>query len=115
MVATSEAHDSGLCAAPPSVKAVFASDLLNLTLASPRVNRHSKGAKDVAEWTPALNACWFVARTLGRPASALAGLCGVSDAERREESTAARTWRADPGTQRHGSESTSQQTEFYAC
>ena len=38
MVATSEAHDSGLCAAPRSVKAAFASDLLNLTLASPGVN-----------------------------------------------------------------------------
>ena len=64
MVATSEAHDSGLCAAPASVKAGFASDLLNLTLAGPGVNRHQKGGRDVAEWTPALNACWFVARTL---------------------------------------------------
>ena len=64
MVATSEAHDSGLCAASPSTKAAFASDLLNLTLASPAVNRHRKGAKDVADWTPARNACWFVARTL---------------------------------------------------
>ena len=64
MVATSEAHDSGLCAAPRSVKAAFASDLLNLTLASPGVNRYSKSGKDVAEWTPELNACWFVARTL---------------------------------------------------
>ena len=64
MVATSEAHDSGLCAAPRSVKAAFASDLLNLTLASPGVNRYSKSGKDVAEWTPALNACWFVGRTL---------------------------------------------------
>ena len=64
MVATSEAHDSGMCAAPASVKSAFASDLLNLTLASPSVNRHQKSGKDVAEWTPALNACWFVARTL---------------------------------------------------
>ena len=64
MVATSEAHDSGLCAAPRSVKAAFASDLLNLTLASPGVNRYSKSGKDVAGWTPALNACWFVGRTL---------------------------------------------------
>ena len=58
--ATSEAHDSGLCA----VRAAFASNLLNLTLASPAVNRHQKSAKDVAEWTPDLNKCWFVARTL---------------------------------------------------
>ena len=64
MVATSEAHDSGLCAAPRSVKAAFASDLLNLTLAAPRVNRYSKSGKDVAEWTPDLNACWFVALTI---------------------------------------------------
>ena len=64
MVATSEAHDSGLCAAPASVRAAFASDLLNLTLAAPGVNRHQKGGRDVAEWTPALNACWFVAATL---------------------------------------------------
>ena len=28
------------------------------------MNRHQKGAKDVAEWTPDLNACWFAARTL---------------------------------------------------
>ena len=64
MVATSEAHDSGLCAATARVKAAFASDLLNLTLASPSVNRYRKSGRDVAEWTPALNACWFVARTL---------------------------------------------------
>ena len=64
MVATSEAHDSGLCAAPASVRAGFASDLLNLTLAGRSVNRYRKSAKDVAEWIPARNACWFVARTL---------------------------------------------------
>ncbi len=64
IVATSEAHDSGLCAAGATTKAAFAGDMLNLTLASPRVNRHQKGAKDVAEWTPTLNACWFAARTL---------------------------------------------------
>ena len=28
------------------------------------MNRHGKRGKDVAEWTPRLNACWFVARTL---------------------------------------------------
>ena len=64
MVATSEAHDSGLCAADAATRAAFARDLLNLTLASPHLNQHVKGAKDVAEWTPALNACWFAARTL---------------------------------------------------
>ena len=64
IVARSEAHDSGLCAASAAVKAAFARDPLNLTLASPRLNRYQKIGKDVAEWTPALNACWFTARTL---------------------------------------------------
>ena len=64
IVATSEAHDSGLCAASAATKAAFASDLLNLTLASPSVNRHRKSGKDAAEWLPDLNACWFAARTL---------------------------------------------------
>ena len=57
IVARSEAHDSGLCAASPTTRAEFASDLLNLTLASPSVNRHQKVAKDVAEWLPDLNRC----------------------------------------------------------
>ena len=64
IVATSEAHDSGLCAAGAATKAAFAGDLLNLTLASPHLNQRVKRAKDVAEWTPALNACWFAATTL---------------------------------------------------
>ena len=42
IVARSEAHDSGLCAASAAVKAAFARDLLNLTLASPRLNRYSE-------------------------------------------------------------------------
>ena len=64
MVATSEAHDSGLCAASAATRARFARDLDNLTLASPRVNRHEKKAKDGAEWLPARNACWFAARVV---------------------------------------------------
>ncbi len=64
IVARSEAHDSGLCAASPAVKAAFARDLLNLTLAHPRLNRYQKIGKDVAEWRPAVNVCWFAARTL---------------------------------------------------
>ena len=36
IVARSEAHDSGLCAGTRATRAEFASDLLNLTLASPR-------------------------------------------------------------------------------
>ena len=58
IVARSEAHDSGLCAASPATKAIFASDLLNLTLASPRVNRHQKVDNDPVEWLPELNQCW---------------------------------------------------------
>ena len=64
IVARSEAHDSGLCAASAATRAKFAPDLLNLTLASPSVNRHEKSDNDVAEWLPDLNQCWYVNRTL---------------------------------------------------
>ena len=64
IVPLSEAHDSGLCSASTATKARFARDVLNLTLASPRVNRYEKGAKDAAEWQPQRNACWFANRTL---------------------------------------------------
>ena len=60
IVARSEAHDSGLCAADNNTRRAFARDLLNLTLASPSVNRHQKVDKDVAQWLPALNPCWYV-------------------------------------------------------
>ena len=60
IVARSEAHDSGLCAADNSTRRAFANDLLNLTLASPGLNRHEKGAKDLAEWLPTMNQCWYV-------------------------------------------------------
>ena len=62
IVATSEAHDSGLCARDRATRARFATDLRNLTLASPRVNRHRKSGKDAAEWLPDRNRCWFAAR-----------------------------------------------------
>ena len=48
MVATSEAHDSGLCAADAGTKRRFVSDLLNLTLATPAVNRHQRGGRTPA-------------------------------------------------------------------
>ena len=64
IVARSEAHDSGLCAAGPATWSEFASDLLNLTLASPSVNRHQKSDNDAAEWLPELNQCWYVDRTI---------------------------------------------------
>ena len=65
VVATSEAHDSGLCAAGRATRKAFARDLLNLTLASPTVNRcgaAGKCAKDAAEWLPMHNRCWFAGR-----------------------------------------------------
>ena len=64
IVARSEAHDSGLCAATRAMRARFAADLLNLTLASPSVNRHQKVAHDAAEWLPDLNKCWYVNRVV---------------------------------------------------
>ena len=59
IVAISEAHDSGLCGAPDSVRAAFARDLENLVLAHPRLNRFDKRDKDAAEWFPSMNQCWF--------------------------------------------------------
>ena len=64
IVATSEAHDSGLCAADLATRMRFATDLRNLTLASPSVNRYRKRAKDAAEWLPDRNRCWFAARVV---------------------------------------------------
>ena len=60
IVARSEAHDSGLCRADGNTRRAFGRDLLNLTLASPSVNRHQKVDKDLAQWLPALNQCWYV-------------------------------------------------------
>ncbi len=64
MVAASEAHDSGLCAADEQTRKAFARDLLNLTLASPSLNRNQKSGKDFAEWRPKLNECWFADRII---------------------------------------------------
>lgn len=64
IVATSEAHDSGLCGRDLATKRRFASDIRNLTLAAPEVNRHQKGGKDAAEWMPERNRCWFAGRVV---------------------------------------------------
>ena len=64
MVARSEAHDSGLCAADLATRRRFATDLLNLTLAGPRVNRYEKVDRAAAEWLPAQNRCWFASRVI---------------------------------------------------
>ena len=62
IVATSEAHDSGLCARDRTTRIRFATDIRNLTLAAPHVNRNQKSGKDASEWLPARNRCWFAAR-----------------------------------------------------
>ncbi len=64
IVARSEAHDSGMCGRDAQERRNFARDLLNLTLAAPSLNRRQKSAKDVAEWLPQLNECWFVNRVV---------------------------------------------------
>ena len=65
IVALSEAHDSGLCEPVPNImqlRQTFASDPLNLTLASPELNRNRKRHYDGAEWMPPMNRCWFAQR-----------------------------------------------------
>ena len=65
IVAVSEAHDSGLCNASANLRRQFAADLLNLTLAAPRINRCNKGGKcgyDASQWQPPMNRCWYAAR-----------------------------------------------------
>jgi hypothetical protein len=64
IVARSEAHDSGLCRATRSTRRRFATDLLNLTLASPDVNRRQKNDRDASAWLPSRNRCWFADRVL---------------------------------------------------
>ena len=63
IVATTEAHDSGMCARSDSVKKVFAADLLNLTLAGAGLNI-SKSGKDATDWVPEKNRCWFAYRVV---------------------------------------------------
>ncbi len=64
IVARSEAHDSGLCGRDVQSRKNFSRDLLNLTLADPSLNRHVKSDKDLADWLPSLNQCWFVNRVI---------------------------------------------------
>ena len=61
-VSRAEAHDSGLCTADAATRRHFFSDLLNLTLASPDVNRNWKKHHDAAQWMPLMNRFWFAAR-----------------------------------------------------
>ena len=80
MIAVSEAHDSGLCGAGAVVRQRFASDLDNLTLAAPDLNRHEKRDHDAAEWLPENDRYWFaaaVAEGVDRP-----GQIAIKNAER---------------------------------
>ena len=60
IVAAKEAHDSGMGCKSVNARHTFGRDSSNLTLALPAVNR-AKSAKDLAEWLPEYNVCWFVA------------------------------------------------------
>ena len=62
IVATSEAHESGLSTRSDAERKKFGNDLDNITLAAPYLNRRQKSAKDPAEWLPENNRCWYVAK-----------------------------------------------------
>ena len=62
IVATAEAHASGMYAKTEEDRSVYGKDLDNLTLAAPSVNRHQKSDKDPAEWMPENNRCWYVGK-----------------------------------------------------
>ena len=61
-VSRAKAHDSGLRTADAATRRRFASDLRNLTLAGPDVNRNRKKHHDAAHWMPQMNRCRFAAR-----------------------------------------------------
>ncbi len=62
IVATAEAHASGMHAKTEEQRGAYAKDLDNLTLAAPSLNRHQKSDKDPAEWMPDNNKCWYVGK-----------------------------------------------------
>ena len=61
IVALAEAHDSGIA---DDRRRDIASDLHNLTIADPTVNRSHKGARDAAEWMPTRHGAWFAERVI---------------------------------------------------
>ena len=61
IVALAEAHDSGI---DDNRRRDIASDLDNLTIADPTVNRSQKGDRDAAEWMPARHGAWFAERVI---------------------------------------------------
>lgn len=80
VVALSEAHDSGLCAADAETRWRFGHDLLNLTLADPHTNRVEKSDRDAADWLPERNRCWFAETVV-----AVRGKYGLSVDERERQ------------------------------
>ena len=62
IVATAEAHASGMYARTEEDRSAYGKDLDNLTLAAPSVNRNQKSDKDPAEWMPENNRCWYVGK-----------------------------------------------------
>ena len=64
IVANSEAHESGMGSRSREERRRYATDLDNLTLAAPRLNRYEKRAKDPANWLPENNRCWYVGKYL---------------------------------------------------
>ena len=59
IVAWAEARASGLTC---DVAQTFVNDPLNVAVAYPTLNRHEKAAKDIAQWQPDHNKCWFADR-----------------------------------------------------
>ena len=61
IVALAEAHDSRIT---DGRRRDIASDLDNLTIADPAVNRTQKSDRDAAEWMPARHGAWFAERVI---------------------------------------------------
>ena len=61
IVALAEAHDSGIA---DDRRRDIASDLDNLTIADPAVNRSQKSDRDAGEWAPARHRAWFAAQVI---------------------------------------------------
>ena len=61
IVALAETHDSGIA---DDRRRDIASDLDNLTIADPTVNRSAKSDREAAEWMPARHGAWFAERVI---------------------------------------------------
>ena len=61
IVALAETHDSGIA---DERRRDIASDLDNLTIADPTVNRSQKSDRDAAEWMPARHGAWFAEQVI---------------------------------------------------